>query len=62
MEVSLDDQIACVRRELSMREKCYPGFVQKGQLSKAVADVELPRMRSVLSTLIQLRSMIKQGV
>ena len=39
--VSLDDQIACVERELAMRGRVYPRWVAQGKLTQSAADLEL---------------------
>lgn len=53
--ISLDDQIACVDRELGFRRKTYPRFVAKQQLIQKTADLELARMEAVRGTLAALR-------
>lgn len=55
MSVSIDDQIKCVEREITMRQKVYPRWVRAGQMSQIEADLELRRMRAVLATLKELR-------
>lgn len=51
MTPSLPDQIACVRREISMRERVYPRWVADKRMTQAHADRELAAMRAVLDTL-----------
>ena len=51
---SLQDQIACVKREIGMRERVYPRFVQKGTMNPDKAERELATMRDVLTTLESL--------
>lgn len=50
-DVELDDQVACVRREIRMRESAYPKWIQIGRMTQAQADRELNTMRAVLATL-----------
>ncbi len=50
-EVPLEEQIACVEREIRMREQVYPRWVRDHKLLALTADLELLRMRAVLSTL-----------
>lgn len=57
--VSVDDQIACVKREIALRKNVYPGFVQKGRMKQAEADKELERMTAVLYTLFDLKDSLK---
>lgn len=51
---TLAEQIACVRREIMMRERVYPGWVNKGRMSQTKAEHELLVMRQVLVTLRNL--------
>lgn len=55
MAINLSEQIACVKREIAMRERVYPGQVQRGKLRQGEADYELAAMRAVLATLEALR-------
>lgn len=50
-DVSLADQIACVKREIAMRERAYPRWVESERMTQAQADRELLSMRAVLETL-----------
>jgi hypothetical protein len=51
MPVSLDDQIACVRRELALRRNVYKRRVLDKKMTQEVADRELVHMDAVLETL-----------
>ena len=46
-EVTLEEMIACVDREIGMREKVYPRWVENRKMLSATADKELERMRAV---------------
>lgn len=37
----------CARRELTMRERVYPRWVQSGRMSQAKADREIQIMRAI---------------
>lgn len=50
-ETDLPAQIAEVRRELAQRERAYPRFIEKGQLTKPLADKRVRVMEAVLATL-----------
>jgi hypothetical protein len=52
---ALAAQIACVAREVKMRERVYPRRVGSGHMSQGQADRELAAMQSVLATLEGLR-------
>ena len=49
--VSYADQVACVERELAMRRRAYPRWVEAGKMTKAKADAETGAMTAVLETL-----------
>lgn len=53
--VDLPAQIACVKREISFRERCYPRWISQGKMTQGKADNELAAMRAVLATLEQGR-------
>jgi hypothetical protein len=46
-EVDLNQLLACCRRELAFRQRCYPRWVTKGTLSEKKAEAELELMRQV---------------
>lgn len=54
MNVSLADQIACVEREIKMRERVYLNWITRGTMTETNARKEIHRMRAVLHTLRQL--------
>jgi hypothetical protein len=45
-------QIACVRREIAMRERVYPALVARNKMKANAAEYELRAMRAVLATLV----------
>ena len=47
MQISLEEMIACVEREIGMRERVYPRWVEQKKLIQATADQDLARMRAV---------------
>lgn len=53
--VPIDEQIACVERELRFRRKTYPRLVRSRQLTQVLADKELERMEAVLGTLTRVK-------
>jgi hypothetical protein len=53
---TLDEQIACVERELRLRRQVYPRWVATGRKKQAVADREIQVMEAVLTTLRALQS------
>lgn len=55
-DIPLEDQIACVEREIRMRERVYPRRVADGKMQQHTADRELLAMQAVLATLQGLRT------
>lgn len=53
VQVSLADQIACVKREVAMRRKVYPRWVAAGKMTQAKADTEISCMLAAAATLHQ---------
>ncbi len=60
--MTLDDQIACIRRELSMRQRVYPRWVDDGRMTQAKADHEVNTMMAVLATLERLQQQQRPGL
>jgi hypothetical protein len=52
---NLTDQVACVRREIAMRESVYARRVADGKMRQVTADRELETMRAVLNTLLSIK-------
>ena len=52
MSVTLEQQIACVKREIAMRKAVYPKQIERGRLSRGAANRELATMEAVLDTLM----------
>ena len=57
-EITLQEQIDCVDRELSMRSRVYPRWVSEKKLTQALADKEMARMRAVRATLASLQTTV----
>lgn len=51
MTVSMTEQIKCVKREISMRERVYPRFIKSGKMTQEEAEREIAAMKAVLDTL-----------
>lgn len=47
----LDKHITCVEREVALRERVYPRWVESGRMTQRKADQELRDMRDVLTYL-----------
>lgn len=54
-EHTIDEQIACVRRELGQRARVYPRLVGSGRMKSADAAREIETMGAVLATLQRVR-------
>lgn len=55
-KVPIDEQVACVEREIKMRERAYPRWVEGGRMTQAKADAEVRAMKAVAETLRGLQS------
>jgi hypothetical protein len=54
--IDLARQIACVRREVSMRKKVYPRWVSVGKMTQDEADRQQQTMEAVQATLERLQA------
>lgn len=59
---TIDDQIRCVKREISQRGHVYPRLVSVGKMKQADADREINTMAAVLATLERLRDEQRPGL
>lgn len=57
--MTLDQQIACVQREIKMRERVYPRFVATKKMTQEAADREIATMIDVQTTLLALQELAK---
>ena len=48
---SIDLQIKCVAREIAMRERVYPKWVEAGRMKLDMAEREIATMKAVIETL-----------
>lgn len=51
MSPTIHEQIACVKREIAMRERVYPKWIASGKMQADQAGLEIDRMKAVLETL-----------
>lgn len=56
MSASIAEQIASVEREIRMRERVYPRWVEQRRMMAKTAEHEIACMRAVLATLRQLEA------
>lgn len=54
MHVTLEQQLACAKRELALRQRVYPRFIDQGRISSALAARELAAMAAIIVTLEEL--------
>ncbi len=59
--ILLEAQIACIERELIMRRRLYPVWVQQRRMPQSKADAEISTMEAVLATLQALVPPPAQG-
>jgi hypothetical protein len=53
MTVTIADQMKCVRRELAMRQRVYPKWVEGKRYTQEQAEKELSAMQAVHDTLME---------
>ena len=49
--VTIEEQVACVEREVKLRKRVYLRWVGEGRMTQAKADAEIAAMEAVLATL-----------
>lgn len=59
-EVTLSNQIACLARELHMRKRIYPKWVEIGKISPGQSKHEISAMEAALATLKRLKKQIDE--
>ena len=52
--ITLGAQIAEAQRELALRRKCYPGWVQSGKLDPGDATYQIAVQEEIVRTLMRL--------
>jgi len=52
-EISLDQQIACLKREIALRKNVYPKWVQSRGMKQEDADREIAAMTAALHTVME---------
>lgn len=50
-EPTLDEQIICVEREIRLRERVYPMWIEQGRMKLDRAEREIEVMKAVARTL-----------
>lgn len=53
--ISLDEQIACIDRELELRRRVYGRRVADGTMTPSRADLEMRRMEAVRESLQRVK-------
>lgn len=53
--MTLADQLAVARREVALRERCYPDWIQSGRMKPDLAEFQLEGMREIVRTLEKLK-------
>lgn len=50
-QITIDEQIAEIKREISLRKRVYPRWTAEGRIPKEQADLQILCMEAVLWTL-----------
>ncbi len=56
-QVTFEQMVTCVDREIGLREKHYPRWVAQKKLLQSAADMELLRMKAVRENIIKSRAL-----
>lgn len=56
--VPLPEQIAEIKREIGLRQRVYPRWIESGKLKRAAADHQMAAISSVLATLEGVQGMM----
>lgn len=59
---TLDDEIACARRELAMRERVYPRWIQAGRMTPEQSRHEIATMRAIVKRLERTRDLARPSL
>ncbi len=55
-DIPLAQQIACLKREIAMRQRVYPKWVESGRMKLDMAEREIATMTAALHTLMGLEA------
>jgi hypothetical protein len=58
--ITLADQLKEAQRELALRRRAYPGFVERGRMTQGQADYHLAAMEAIVQTLARLETETRQ--
>ena len=58
---TIEQQIACVKREIKRRKKIFPYLIESGKLTEDEATAELSLMHDIYETLTQLKGLVLRG-
>jgi hypothetical protein len=51
--VSIDEMISCAKRELAMRKRVYPKWIDSGRMNQRKADDEIAFMSAIVDHLLK---------
>ncbi len=60
-DITIDQMVQCVDREIGMRERVYPRWVEQKKMLQTTADQEMARMRAVRDLLLNVHAELRQG-
>ena len=52
--VTISEQLACAKREVGMRKRVYPRWVEANRMTRAKADAEIAAMEAIVATLEEI--------
>lgn len=61
MNISSARKLQCIEREIGMRKRIYPRFVEKGKISKDFAEEEMAVLESIRNDYMDKRQCAGRG-
>jgi len=60
-KIGYEAQLACARRELALRQRCYPRWIESRRMTQEKADIEIECMAAIVKTLEKLKHLKEVG-
>lgn len=56
----IERQITCAEREVALRKRVYPRFIESGRITKLKADDEIATMEAIVVTLRSMHRLLSE--
>jgi len=60
--MTLQQQLDCARRELALRQRCYPGWVRTGKITAEKSAHEIGCIQAIVATLETVQMLNDAGL